>query len=263
MTRFAELASSRVHYDDVGQGEAVLLLHGLGLDLRMWDDQVPALAKRYRVLRMDLHGFGKSSPVSGPFSHGDIIGELLAHLRVERAHVVGLSYGGLRAAQFVQEHAGVASSLVLVDSDISGLPLKVLGPSFGKIFSAGKTDVEAAKRMWIEHELFDPARKQPPVIARIKEMVSDYSGWYFANAAAGLERKPKMSIAEAIEGFKLPALVVVGEDDSPDFRDFADEIAKRLPGARKVVLQGVGHMCSMEDPATFNRVLLEFLETVT
>src|SRR4051794_33091378 len=119
MNRFAELASSRIHYDDVGSGDVVLLLHGLGLDLRMWDDQVPALAKHYRVVRMDLHGFGASSPVSGPFSHGEIISQFLKHLEIERTHIVGLSYGGLIAAEFVQEYPLFARSLALVDSDIS------------------------------------------------------------------------------------------------------------------------------------------------
>src|SRR6266496_4177372 len=99
MSRFAELASSRIHYDDAGQGDAVLLLHGLGLDLRMWDDQVPALAAQYRVIRMDLHGFGKSSSVSGPFSHAEIISQLFTYLKLERAHIVGLSLGGLLAAE--------------------------------------------------------------------------------------------------------------------------------------------------------------------
>jgi pimeloyl-ACP methyl ester carboxylesterase len=263
MSRFAELAGSRVHYDDVGQGDVVLLLHGLGLDLRMWDDQVPELAKRYRVVRIDLHGFGKSSPVSGPFSHAEIISQLLAHLEIERAHIVGLSYGGLLAAELVQEYPKVARSLALVDSDMTGLPWKSLGPSVGKVFGAGKTDVEAAKRLWIEHEFFDAARKQPAVIRRIEAMVNDYSGWLFANAGAGLERKPKTRAAEVLKDFQLPALVVVGEFDLPDFQDIADEIVKRLPGARKVVLKGVGHMSNMEDPVNFNRVLLEFLDSVS
>lgn len=262
MSRFAELASSRIHYDDVGEGDAVLLVHGLGLDLRMWDDQVPVLEKRHRVVRMDLHGFGKSSPVTGPFSHGDIIAELLGHLGIARAHIVGLSLGGLIAAEFVQEHPELARSLTLVDSDMSGLAWKTLGPSIGKVFGAGKTDVQTAKKLWIEHEFFDTARKQPAVIARIRQMVEDYSGWLFANAGSGIERKPKTRTAAVLEKFDLPTLVVVGELDLPDFRDIADQVAQRIPGAQKIVLEGVGHMSNMEDPATFNRILLEFLETV-
>jgi pimeloyl-ACP methyl ester carboxylesterase len=69
MSRYTELTNSRIHYDDVGRGDVVLLLHGLGLDLRMWDEQVPALAERYRVVRIDLHGFGRSSPAVGAYSH--------------------------------------------------------------------------------------------------------------------------------------------------------------------------------------------------
>ena len=262
MSLFAELASSRIHYDDAGQGDAVLLLHGLGLDLRMWDDQVPALAQRYRVIRMDLHGFGKSSGVTGPFSHAEVISQLLAHLKLERAHIVGLSLGGLLAAEFVQEYPKLSRSLTLVDSDMSGLSWKTLGPSIGKVFGAGKTNVAEAKRLWIEHEFFAAARKRPAVMARIEQMVSDYSGWLFANAGAGLERKPQPRTAEVLKDFALPVLVAIGQYDLPDFQDIADEVSQRIPGARKIVLEGVGHMSNMEDPASFNRVLLEFLATV-
>jgi pimeloyl-ACP methyl ester carboxylesterase len=263
MSRFAELASSRIHYDDAGAGDAVLLVHGLGLDLRMWDDQVSVLAKRYRVVRMDLHGFGKSSAVTGPFSHSEIIAELLQHLGIERAHIVGLSLGGLISAQFVQEHPELARSLTLVDGDMSGIPWKLVGPSIAKVFNAAKMNMEEAKRLWIEHAFFDPARKSPAVIARIEAMVQDYSGWSFANAGSGIERKPKIRTADVLGNFDLPTLVVIGEHDVPDFHDIADEVVSRVRGARKVVLEGVGHMSNMEDPASFNRVLLEFLETPT
>jgi 3-oxoadipate enol-lactonase len=224
---------------------------------------MPALAERYRTIRMDLHGFGKSSAVTGAFSHADIISQLLAHLDIERAHVVGLSLGGLLASEFVQQYPKLARSLTLADSDMSGLSWKTLGPSLGKVFGAGKTDVQAAKKLWIEHEFFDAARKQPAVIARIQEMVTDYSGWHFANAGAGLERKPQPRTAEVLKDFALPVLVLIGQYDLPDFQDIADEVTKRIPGARKVVLEGVGHMSNMEDPASFNRVLLEFLATVS
>jgi 3-oxoadipate enol-lactonase len=259
MSQFAELATSRIHYDDVGQGDAVLLLHGLGLDLRMWDDQVPALAAQYRVVRLDLHGFGKSSAVSGPFSHTEIIPEFLEKLGIERAHVVGLSYGGLVAAELVQAHPQRARSLTLVDSDLAGLSWKTLGPSVAAVFGAGKTDIALAKKLWAEHAFFGAARQQPAVMARIAAMIDDYSGWHFAHAGSGIERRLTPRTAEVLKDFALPALVVVGAEDVPDFQEIADEIVKRLPGARKVVLPGVGHMCNMEDPTSFNRVLLDFL----
>ncbi|HXK20617.1 MAG TPA: alpha/beta fold hydrolase [Polyangiaceae bacterium] len=262
MSRFAELAGSRIHYDEAGQGDAVLLLHGLALDLRMWDDQVPALSQKYRVVRLDLHGFGKSSGVTGAFSHAEIISQLLAQLGIERAHVVGLSLGGLLAAELVQQYPERARSLTLVDSDMSGLPWKTLGPTLSKVFAAGKTDIEAAKKLWLEHAFFDEARKQPAVMARLQQMVTDYSGWHFANAGAGIEQKPQPRTADVLTNFALPTLVVVGDCDVADFQDMAEEIAQRIPGARKVVLNGVGHMSSMEDPTSFNRVLLEFLATI-
>ena len=109
--------------------------------------------------------------------------------------------------------------------------------------------------------IFAAAREQPLVLARLEQMISDYSGWIFAHAGAKLERKPKPPSAEVLQDLRLPALVVVGELDLPDFQDMADEVVRRLPGARKVVLEGAGHLCNMEAPASFNRVLLEFLST--
>lgn len=252
-----------LNHEAAGRGDAVLLIHGLALDLRMWEDQVEALAQRYRVVRVDLAGFGKSPPITGPYSNGADLHALLSSLGIARAHIVGLSMGGRIAAEFVQWHPDMARSLVTVDADITGLPFRTLGATLGPIFAAGKTgDVEAAKRMFLEHALFDPVRHRPPVAARVRRMVDEYSGWHFAHIGDGLERRPAVKTADALHGFALPTLALVGELDAPDFHDVADGIVSRVPGARKGVLAGVGHMSNMEDPASFNRALLEFLEPV-
>lgn len=254
---------NRLNHEVAGRGDTVLLLHGLALDLRMWEDQVEALAARYRVVRVDLLGFGKSPPVTGPHSHGDDLRDLLASLGVARAHIVGLSMGGRIAAEFVQWHPQAAMSLVTVDADITGLPFRTLGATLGPIFAAGKAgDVAAAKRMFLEHAIFAPALRRPQVAARVRRMAEEYSGWHFAHIGDGLERRPAVKTADALRDFALPTLALVGELDAPDFHDVADGIAARVPGARKGVLAGVGHMSNMEDPGSFNRELLAFLDTV-
>lgn len=246
-----------------GSGETVLLLHGLALDRRMWDDQVDALAERYRVVRVDLLGFGRSPAVSGPYSHGELLKELLDSLGAQQAHVVGLSMGGRIAAEFVQWHPEAVKSLVIVDADITGLPFRKLGATLGPVFATGKSgDVAAAKRMFLDHAIFAPARRIPAVAARLQRMSDEYSGWHFANMGAGHERRPAVKTSDELAGFRLPTLALVGELDAPDFHDIADTVTARIPGARKQVLPRVGHMANMENPAAFNRALLDFLDGI-
>jgi 3-oxoadipate enol-lactonase len=252
-----------LNHEVAGRGDTVLLIHGLALDLRMWEDQVEALAARYRVVRVDLLGFGRSPPVTGPYSNGETLAALLDHLGAASAHIVGLSMGGRIAAEFVQWHPARAKSLVTVDADITGLPFKTLGPTLGPIFATGKAgDIAAAKRMFFAHALFDPVRRRPAVAERVQRMVDEYSGWHFAHIGDGLERRPAVKTSDALHEFALPTLALVGELDAPDFHDMADGIAARVPGARKGVLPGVGHMSNMEDPASFNRELLAFLDAL-
>jgi pimeloyl-ACP methyl ester carboxylesterase len=83
-----------IHYEEAGSGDAVLLLHSGGTDLRMWDDQMPALAARYRVIRADARGHGRSPTPVEPFRQCDDIAALIRHLGVGRATLVGVSMGG-------------------------------------------------------------------------------------------------------------------------------------------------------------------------
>jgi len=251
---------SILFHEASGSGATVLLIHGLALDRRMWDDQVEALAERYRVVRVDLLGFGRSPAVSGPYSHGELLKDLLDSLGVRQAHVVGLSMGGRIAAEFVQWHPESVKSLVTVDADITGLPFRTLGATLGPIFAMGKSgDVAAAKRMFLDHAIFAPARRIPRVAARLQRMADEYSGWHFANMGAGHERRTTVKTSEALADFRLPTLALVGELDAPDFHEIAGTLAARIPGARMQVLPGVGHMPNMENPVAFNRALLDFL----
>ena len=256
-----ELENSRIYVDVRGTGDAVVLLHGLAFDQRTWDDQMGPLSEHYRVVRIDFHGFGKSSEVRGPYSHAAIVRELMDRLEIERAHIVGHSMGGRIGAEFVQSFAHRAKSLTLVCSDVAGLPFKTLGPLFGQIFEAGgRGDVAAAKRLFLGLECFEPLRRRPEAHARVLRMVEEYSGWLFCNVRDNPERRPQPATAEVLADFRLPVLVVVGESDAADFREIGDEVVRRVPGAKQCVVANAGHIPNLEQPEEFNRVLLEFLD---
>ncbi len=261
MDAFADVNGTRLRYDATGDGSPVVLVHGHGLDVRMWDDQVPALAPSRRVIRYDLRGYGRSALPAGTFMHHEDLRALLDHLSVERACVVGLSLGASIAVNFALEHPGRVSALVLVDaSAVSGYPWPdELAAAFEPIHAAGRRgDLALAKRLWTALPWFAPALERPTVRARLEAMVADYSGFHFAND--NLARTPRPHANDRLHEITAPALVTVGDRDLAYYNvPLARRLATQMPNAREVVMRGVGHLANMEDPATFNGLLLEFL----
>jgi len=131
---FLEVPGGRLYYEVGGDPDeaAVLFIHGMSLDTRMWEDQWSAFAERYRVVRLDLRGFGKSTSEATPFSDIDDLVGLLDHLGIERVHVVGLSMGARVIVDFALAHPERVHALVSADGVLSGfgpLPAEVLDVS--------------------------------------------------------------------------------------------------------------------------------------
>lgn len=259
---FLDVNSALLHCETTGRGTPVVLLHGFGLDYRMWDEQAARLSKRYLVIRYDQRGYGLSS-VPGPesYAHTDDLMALLASLDATPAHVIGFSMGGRNALRFALAHPLAVRSLMLVDSVLDGYTWspewQALWQSIDSTAKSG--DVAGAKRLWFEHPLLAPAREQPAVAARLKEMIDTYSGWHWLHADPGLA--PDTPAILRLDAVAVPTMVVVGERDLPDFQGIADTLASGIRGATKVVMPGAGHMVNMEAPGRFNNLVLEFLST--
>jgi 3-oxoadipate enol-lactonase len=260
---FAQVNGTRLYYDVAGSGDPIVLIHGFTLDRRMWDEQFDTFAKRYRVIRYDARGFGRSAPITEPFSSSDDLRALLTHLGVKQAHVIGLSMGGRYAIDFALKYPQMVKSLVPADPGLGGHPIPGVAKELEPAIAAGKTgNVAEAKRIWLAHSMFDPAREQPKVAAQLKQIVDDYSGWHFVQGIGAREQPVQPPAVQRLAEIKVPTLVVVGARDLPDLHTIADRIAKDVAGARKVVIPKAGHMANMEAPAEFNRVVLEFLAGV-
>ena len=117
---FVDVGGTSLYYEVAGAGAPVVLVHGFGLDRRMWDEQVDVLAERFTVVRYDLRGFGRSNAERVEFWPTEGLRALLDFLKVERATLVGLSLGGIVAADFASEHPERVERLVLVGSGLRG-----------------------------------------------------------------------------------------------------------------------------------------------
>jgi pimeloyl-ACP methyl ester carboxylesterase len=255
----AEVNGARLWYEIAGNGPPLALIHGFTLDHRMWDDQFEAFAAHYRVLRYDLRGFGASSVPDGPYRHEDDLAALLTQFGMERAGIVGLSLGGQIATDFTLAHPQMVTTLVVVDSVLGG---HHWSPEWDAavipVWKAGRAgDIANAKSRWLDMGLFTPGRRDPAVGARLEQMVSDYSGWHWLHhdPVRGIEPPA----AEQLGRIAARTLVVIGDEDLPDFLAVADQLAREIPGAQKLVLPGTGHMANMEAPDTFNDAVRRFL----
>ncbi len=256
---FADVNGTRLYYAVAGSGHPLVLIHGFTLDTRMWDDQFDAFAERYRVIRYDARGFGKSAvPTGESYAPADDLRALLEHLGVESAHVLGLSMGGGLAIDFALTHPESTSSLIAVDSILGGYQWQEFGATLEAVFSAGReSGVEAAKDVWLNSPLFAPALEQPEVASRLKQIVGDYSGWHFVNQNPARGSDPPA--IELLHEIEAPTLVIVGERDLPDFHAIADTLEQRVPNSQKVVLPDAGHMSNMESPDRLDEAVLGFL----
>jgi pimeloyl-ACP methyl ester carboxylesterase len=256
---FVQVPNGRLYYEVAGDGPPVLFVHGFTLDTRMWDDQWPVFAERYRVVRLDLRGYGRSQAEPAGYSNMDDLVAVLDHLEIPRAHVIGLSMGATVVVDFALAHPERIHALVPVDGGPSGA-----GPMPAEIqeiiAQAGAGHVSEALETWLATALFAPAMEQPAVAARMREIVSDYTWWSARHP--GLHRPLQPPAAGRLNDISAPTLVVVGERERPTVMADCQTLAANIRGARLVVLPGVGHMSNMEDPQAFNTAVLEILSAL-
>ena len=256
---FAEVNGTRLYYEVMGKGPAVVLLHGGLNDSRLWDAQMRPLSRRFRVVRYDMRGFGRSNAERSEFWPTEDLRALLDFLKIEKATVVGLSLGGIVAADFALEHPERVERLVFVGAGLRGgnqppderaVAARRAGESGGpeKYFEA-----------FLESDMLAGLRGRPRARERMRRMMIDnYKAITYVGA--GYSQSPEPPTAQRLGQIKTPTLVVVGSLDGKALHHNADALAKGIPGARKVVIPGASHHPPVETPAEFNRVLLDFLE---
>jgi 3-oxoadipate enol-lactonase len=262
-TGFAEVNRARLHYEVAGEGPALLLLHaGVG-DSRMWDDQFGVFAQHYNVIRYDLRGWGKSVVSPGVFSyHGDIAG-LLNFLNIEKAYVIGLSFGGRVAIDFTLAHPEMVDALILGAPALGGYEFSEEVQRFsteeddllerGDLVAATELNL----RMWVDGPNRTPDQVDPDVRERVREMQSQAFTVSTPEDVEGQELTPPA--ITRLDELSVPMLIIVGDQDVADFLKIADILTAGIENAKKVIIPGVAHLPNMENPQEFNQIVLDFL----
>ncbi len=241
---------------------AVLFLHGLGGSRTAWDSVMQRLSSRWFCVAWDLPGYGASSPVE-PLTFpaiADAAARLLDELGLDRAHVVGLSFGGQQAQHLALGHPGRVRSLVLADTSA--------------IFGADGTDVEAWKRLRLDplDRGITPAMMAAGVVDAItadgfdgpeRELaIGAFARIPSSGLRAAVECLPSHDTRDLLSSIGCPTLVVIGEHDEETPRSYSDVLVEEIPSASLEVIKGVGHLTPSEAPAEFAELVQTFLETV-
>ena len=258
----------RLFYDERGAARrkgdpAIVLLHGLLFDGGMWRGQIEALSSLGRVVVFDGPGHGKSEPAPRFMleDHADALLDAFGELGIERAVVVGLSWGGMVAMRLALQHPAKVRGLAILDASASAEPLakKLKYRAFiamhrrvGMPYALYLSDLAPllfAKRTLTERpELVEAAYK--------RTMGFDRGGFSRAALAVVVHRK---DIKDRLARINVPTLVMCGSEDLSTPPAETDAIASRIPRAERVILEGIGHMSALEDPEAVNARLIPFV----
>jgi 3-oxoadipate enol-lactonase len=227
--------------------ERVVLLHSGVSDSRMWGRQARLLDEGgYEVVAPDLPGFGTEPAPGEPFSFVERIGELLP------AVLVGNSFGGRIALETALVRPHEVPKLVLVDATIAdhdwSEAVRAYWQEEEELLERGDVDgaTELTLSFFVQPHVRDVVR---PMQRRAYELQLDVP-----------EVEVRWPAARPLSELAMPTLVLVGEHDHTDWHSIAQRIAQAAPDARLEVVPGAGHLPSLEEPAAFDRLLLEFLE---
>jgi pimeloyl-ACP methyl ester carboxylesterase len=248
----------KLPYDEVGSGPGVVLLHAGIADRTMWAEHLDPLAEAgYRVVAVDLPGFGEAPVPPGEQAAWMDVLQTMDELSIERAALVGNSFGGavaLRAAFVAPDRV---SALVLVSAPAPDLEpsakLEAVWEQEEAALERGDIDaaVDAVVNAWT---LSDAPQELRDRVAAMQRRAFALGDPPTTEAPDPVEQDP-----EALARLEVPTLVAAGERDMGDFLDGAEALAQTLPRARHAVIEGAGHLAPLETPEEFRRLVLAFL----
>lgn len=259
----AERTPAGTSYLATGQGQPVVLIHGVGLNKEMWGGQVVGLATQYRVIAYDMLGHGDSprpEPGTALLGYADQLRELLDHLGLTQVTVIGFSMGGLVARAFALHYPQYMQGLVVLNSVFNRTPEQragVIARTAQAAQHGPDANAEAALSRWFSREY---QAANPAQIAAIRQTLAsnDPQGYL---TTYELFATQDMYRADDLGNIRVPTLIATGELDPGSTPEMAEQLAQRIPGARAAVLAEQRHMMPVESPRLVNQLLLDFLAT--
>ena len=247
--------SAGLFYEVSGSGHPVVFIHAFSVDRRMWEPQITEFESRFRVIRYDLRGHGRSVAPTEPYTGYDDLRALLDTLGISRATLVGLSAGAELAINFAIVYPDRADGLVLAAPGLGGYTLPPL-PWARPVFEAAAAgDAERAAKLWAETPIM-AMRTNMDATETVAALVMKNSRlWTYQRT----ERPLSPPAVDRLAEIACPTLIIVGEEDLPHIKDIARLLSDRIADATLVTVPGAGHFPNLDAPTQFNGAIAAFL----
>jgi pimeloyl-ACP methyl ester carboxylesterase len=244
--------SPRIAVASAGRGQLVLFLHGIGGNRNHWQHQLAFFSQNgFTAAAWDARGYGDSDDYEGALQFEDFTSDLarvLDHLGREKADLVGLSMGGRIARNFALAHPDRVRTLTLANTS-PGFDALTPEEVLRFVEEREHRSAESAARLL-------GSRARPGAHAAL---LASFHALRNDSYRKTLEASVAQDRAAPLERLAVPTLVITGDEDRVYPPELAERMARRIPGAKLVVLEDCGHLSNLEQPERFNEALLEFL----
>ena len=275
----AKVDSIELYYEEKGSGDPLLLIMGLAADSTAWMFQVPDFAKRYRTVTFDNRGVGRSAKPPGPYTihlMADDAAALLDALDIRRAHVLGVSMGGMIAQELAIRHPERVRGLILActfpepDAEVERQREFGMQQFGGTVTASGEMQIDLSALdplMFFQH-LPPRVFNQSFIDTELPRLMQLFAGalqYGFSMEAILGQVAAVMGhrATDRLHQIKAPTLVITGDADLLISPGNSDVLARSIPGAKLVKVPGGSHGFNLETPEVFNRHVLDFLAGVS
>ncbi len=246
------------------RGPVLVLNNGIIMNAATsWAFQTRSLSEHFRLLQYDARGQGQSDHPAGPYSmelHADDLASLLETLRIEQAHIAGISYGGEIAQAFALKYPHMAQTLILIDT------VSEVGPELRMVIESWMDALQTGDPLKF-FRVTVPWNFSPEFIRNNTALLEDAKARYadldFPAVLRLCESFLELDFTQRLEEIKVPTCIMVGELDLLKGLPYAQKIENKIPYAELHLLAGAGHATCWERPEQFNRTILEFLARQT
>jgi pimeloyl-ACP methyl ester carboxylesterase len=248
-----------IAYQLTGDGPALVLLHGFIVDSRMWRPQLESLSDQFTVIAWDAPGTGQSSDPPETFGIGDwadCLAGFLDAVGVQRAHILGLSWGGILAQEFYRRHSARVLSLVLTDTYAGwkgSLPEQVVHDRLDACLRDASLPPSQLVTKYLSGAFSESVTQE--VREELASIMSDFHSTGFRLMAT---TSAQVDTRDLLPNIRVPTLLIWGDADKRSSMSVAYQIRDAIPGARLAVISGAGHVSNLEKPAQFNTIVRDF-----
>jgi 3-oxoadipate enol-lactonase len=257
---YIDVNDGRLYYEMKGHGdETIIFIHDGLVHGEVWDNQFFTFSEKFRVVRYDRRGYGRSPKPERTYSNVEDLFQVFTFLKIEKAILMGMSAGGGLVIDFTLKYPEKVSYLVVVGAVVSGFGYSDhFLTRGGRLNAADYANREKLLQYLIKEDPYEIAPQNKDVKEKLWTLLEAYPQNidFSKNRLADQPDRPAIGILNEIQ---IPTLVIVGESDIPDVFVHAGAIESGIPFAQRVVIQNSGHLVPLEQPEIFNQQVLNFL----